>query len=184
VIADPAGSGDGADNGIRVTMPAPLPGAQPVLKDFDQKRHLRRALRWLCLFRRGHIACGAYGLFPVRSDGGLIRDCTATGHTDAGIYVGSSTDITVRDCRAWANVVGIEVSMPVHRCPEQPGLRQHRRHWSPPPARRSVTTLPTSGLHGNVVIGRQPPPNFGEPANLVFVRPSGLGILVVGADRC
>lgn len=52
---------------------------------------------------------GSYGLYPVQCDGVLIDGCTAIGASDAGIYVGQSKNIVVRNCKAYHNVAGIEI---------------------------------------------------------------------------
>ena len=52
---------------------------------------------------------GAYGLYPVESRNILIDGCIAIGASDAGIYVGQSQNIIVRNSRAEFNVAGIEI---------------------------------------------------------------------------
>ena len=52
---------------------------------------------------------GAYGIYPVESTGVLIDGVVAKGASDAGIYVGQSKAITVRNSRAEGNVAGIEI---------------------------------------------------------------------------
>lgn len=52
---------------------------------------------------------GAYGLYPVESQDVLIDSCIAIGASDAGIYVGQSKNIIVRNSRAHYNVAGIEI---------------------------------------------------------------------------
>ena len=52
---------------------------------------------------------GAYGIYPVQSSNVLIDSSVAIGAADAGIYVGQSTQIVVRDSRAEYNVAGIEI---------------------------------------------------------------------------
>jgi parallel beta-helix repeat protein len=52
---------------------------------------------------------GAYGFYPVQCSKVLIEGCTARGASDAGIYVGQSTNIIVRNCKAIENVAGIEI---------------------------------------------------------------------------
>ena len=52
---------------------------------------------------------GAYGLYPVESIGVLIDGCVAIGASDAGVYVGQSEQIIVRNTRAEFNVAGIEI---------------------------------------------------------------------------
>ncbi len=52
---------------------------------------------------------GAYGLYPVKTQNVLIEDSVVIGASDAGIYVGQSDNIIVRNNRAEHNVAGIEV---------------------------------------------------------------------------
>lgn len=52
---------------------------------------------------------GAYGLYPVQCKNVLIDGCEAIGASDAGIYVGQSHQIVVRNSRAYRNVAGIEI---------------------------------------------------------------------------
>ena len=52
---------------------------------------------------------GAYGLYPVKTRNVLIEDSVAIGASDAGIYVGQSRDVVVRNSRAEFNVAGIEI---------------------------------------------------------------------------
>lgn len=52
---------------------------------------------------------GAYGFYPVDCDSVLMDNCIAIGASDAGIYVGQSRDIIVKNCEAYHNVAGIEI---------------------------------------------------------------------------
>ncbi len=52
---------------------------------------------------------GAYGIYPVQCENVLIEDSIAIGASDAGIYVGQSQNIIVRNSRAEYNVAGIEI---------------------------------------------------------------------------
>jgi parallel beta-helix repeat protein len=52
---------------------------------------------------------GGYGLYPVQCTNVLIDKCTAVGASDAGIYVGQSKNIIVRNSKAYKNVAGIEI---------------------------------------------------------------------------
>ncbi len=54
-------------------------------------------------------ANGGYGVYPVRTRNVLIEDTVAIGASDAGIYVGQSQDVIVRNSRAEYNVAGIEI---------------------------------------------------------------------------
>lgn len=52
---------------------------------------------------------GGYGLYPVSCENVLMEKCEASYSSDAGIYVGQSRNVIVRDCYAHHNVAGIEI---------------------------------------------------------------------------
>jgi parallel beta-helix repeat protein len=52
---------------------------------------------------------GSYALYPVFCEKVLIEESVARGASDAGIYVGQSKEIIVRNCKAYENVAGIEI---------------------------------------------------------------------------
>jgi parallel beta-helix repeat protein len=52
---------------------------------------------------------GAYGIYPVQTTNVLLEGNVAIGASDAGIYVGQSKNIVVRNNRAEKNVAGIEI---------------------------------------------------------------------------
>ena len=52
---------------------------------------------------------GGYGLYPVQCQGVTIDQCESIGASDAGIYVGQSKDIVVKNSKAFHNVAGIEI---------------------------------------------------------------------------
>ena len=52
---------------------------------------------------------GAYGLYPVSSKNILMEKCEASYAMDAGIYVGQSTNVIVRDNYVHNNVAGLEI---------------------------------------------------------------------------
>ena len=52
---------------------------------------------------------GAYGIYPVKTKNVLIEDSSSYGASDAGIYVGQSTNVVVRRCRAEQTVAGIKI---------------------------------------------------------------------------
>jgi parallel beta-helix repeat protein len=53
-------------------------------------------------------ANGAYALYPVLCKLVLIEECEAIGSSDAGIYVGQSDSVIIRNNKAYWNVAGIE----------------------------------------------------------------------------
>lgn len=52
---------------------------------------------------------GGYGIYPVACQKVLIEHCEVSYASDAGIYVGQSTDVIIRDNLAHHNVAGIEI---------------------------------------------------------------------------
>ena len=52
---------------------------------------------------------GAYGIYPVESQDVLVDSVLVRGASDAGIYVGQSRNIVVRNSVALENVAGIEI---------------------------------------------------------------------------
>ncbi len=52
---------------------------------------------------------GAYGLYPVQSENVLLDGNVVIGSSDAGVYVGQSRNVIVRNNRAEYNVAGIEI---------------------------------------------------------------------------
>jgi len=52
---------------------------------------------------------GSYALYPVQCQQVMIDSCIAIGASDAGIYVGQSSHIIVKNCTATQNVAGIEI---------------------------------------------------------------------------
>lgn len=52
---------------------------------------------------------GTYAIYPVQCKNVLIDECIASHSKDAGIYVGQSENIIVRNSLAFGNVAGIEI---------------------------------------------------------------------------
>lgn len=52
---------------------------------------------------------GTYAIYPVQCKNVIIDQCKASHSRDAGIYVGQSENIIVKNCEAFGNVAGIEI---------------------------------------------------------------------------
>lgn len=52
---------------------------------------------------------GTYGIYPVQCENVLIEHCEVSHSRDAGIYVGQSVNIVVRNNYVFENVAGIEI---------------------------------------------------------------------------
>ncbi|MFS2112124.1 parallel beta-helix domain-containing protein [Sphingomonas sp. Sphisp140] len=125
---------------------------------------------------------GAYGVYPVESEDVLIDGVTVKGASDAGIYVGQSNRIIVRNSTAMYNVAGIEI--------ENSGLAE---------VTNNLTTHNTGGIlvfdlpalprrgkgwvtvSGNRVLDNDTP-NFAPPGNTVATVPTGTGVLVMAEN--
>lgn len=133
--------------------------------------------------RGPHPENGAYGIYPVESTGVLVDGVKVTGASDAGIYVGQSNRITVRNSIAEANVAGIEIEN------SRNALVEH-----------NIATRNTGGIlvfdlpdlpvmgGGNVVVANNlvvanDTPNFAPPGNIVAGVRRGTGIMVMANDN-
>ncbi len=52
---------------------------------------------------------GSYGIYPVKSQNVLVEDCFAENASDAGLYVGQSRHVIVRNNTVTGNVAGLEI---------------------------------------------------------------------------
>ncbi len=125
---------------------------------------------------------GAYGLYPVQCQQVLIEDSEAYGASDAGIYVGQTSDVIVRRTRAEYNVAGFEFE------------NTYRAEFVD-----NVATNNTGGflifdlpglaqfgeknlVHGNRAFANNRP-NFAPVGNIVGNVPRGTGMLVLASDQ-
>ena len=125
---------------------------------------------------------GAYGVYPVESTGVLIERVTVSGASDAGIYVGQSRDIIVRDSRAELNVAGIEIenssNVDVHGnvvTRNAGGILVFDLPDLPVKDGRSIRVFDNQVFANDT-------PNFAPPGNIVASVPSGTGIMVMAAS--
>jgi parallel beta-helix repeat protein len=122
---------------------------------------------------------GAYGLYPVSSKNVTVDGCVAIGASDAGIYVGQSINVIVKNCRAEYNVAGIEIEncyeAEVFDCEatnntggilvfDLPDLPQQRGH---------NVRVYRNRVHGNNT------DNFAPEGNIVGTVPAGTGVEVM-----
>jgi parallel beta-helix repeat protein len=127
---------------------------------------------------------GEYGLFPVHSTNGVIEECSASGHTDTGIYVGQSTNVAVNKNEAFANVNGIEIE----NCSN---IIADKNHTYDNVCGILVVLLP--GLQvkasSNILLTKNQVENNNhinfaeEGGGFESAVPSGCGILIVGTDK-
>lgn len=126
---------------------------------------------------------GAYAVYPVESSDILIERVWVSGASDAGIYVGQSNNIIVRNNLAENNVAGIEIEnstnaevyennvtkntggILVFDLPDLPVMGGHS------------TRIYDNGIYGNNTR------NFAPPGNIVAGVPAGTGIIIMANDR-
>ncbi|MGY6552669.1 MAG: parallel beta-helix domain-containing protein [Erythrobacter sp.] len=126
---------------------------------------------------------GAYGIYPVESTGILISHSEVSGASDAGIYVGQSSRITVRDSIATDNVAGIEIE----NSRDALVTRNYVTRNTGGILVFDLPSLPVMG-GGNVVVSHNlvagnNTPNFAPAGNIVGNVPRGTGIMVMANEN-
>ncbi|WP_127597733.1 parallel beta-helix domain-containing protein [Nitratireductor alexandrii] len=122
---------------------------------------------------------GAYGVYPVSSKNVLVDGVLVRGASDAGIYVGQSEDIIVRNSRAEYNVAGIEIENS-YRADVYKNVAAHNTGGI---LIFDLPNLPVQGGHDirvfdNDVVDNDTP-NFAPEGNIVAIVPKGMGIMVM-----
>lgn len=124
---------------------------------------------------------GAYGLYPVQSTDVLVEDSVVIGSSDAGIYVGQSDRIIVRNNRVEYNVAGIEIENSNHAdvygnvaTNNTGGILVFNMPNLPRPG--AGTRVYDNDVYANNT------ENFGHPGTPVASVPAGTGIIVNSND--
>jgi parallel beta-helix repeat protein len=126
---------------------------------------------------------GAYGIYPVQSSNVLIDSSVAIGASDAGIYVGQSSNIILRNSRAEFNVAGIEIENSTF-------ADVHDNIATNNTGGILVFDLPNLPVQGgrntrvfNNEIFNNNTDNFAPEGNIVGNVPTGTGIMVLANDN-
>ncbi|MCB0488136.1 MAG: right-handed parallel beta-helix repeat-containing protein [Cyclobacteriaceae bacterium] len=121
---------------------------------------------------------GAYALYPVLCKNVLMEECIAMGSSDAGIYVGQSDSVIIRNNKAYWNVAGIEsenskwVEIYGNEAFENtggilvfdlPGLTQYGH---------------TTKVYNNIIRSNNHD-NFAQEGNIVATIPPGSGMMIL-----
>lgn len=122
---------------------------------------------------------GAYGLYPVNCSDVLVEQSIVRGASDAGIYVGQSRNIIVRDNIAENNVAGIEIE----NCFNADVFNNTARRNTGGVLVFDLPDLPQHGGHAvrvfhNRIEGNNTP-NFAAPGAIVGGVPAGTGLIVM-----
>ena len=128
-------------------------------------------------------ANGAYGVYPVESKNVLIERVTVRGASDAGIYVGQSSNIIVRDSLAEYNVAGIEIENSSYA----DVYGNTTRYNTGGVLVFDLPNLPIMGGHSTRIydndIYDNNTRNFAPPGNIVATVPSGTGIIIMANEN-
>ena len=122
---------------------------------------------------------GAYGVYPVESKDILVEDVTVRGASDAGIYVGQSSNIIVRNSLTEYNVAGIEIENSTHA----DVYGNVTRYNTGGILVFDLPDLPVIGGHStrifeNEIIDNNTR-NFAPAGNIVAGVPSGTGLIIM-----
>ena len=145
-------------------------------KDADQISMINLRVEWT----GGPKATnGAYGVYPVGSTNVLIDGVTVRGASDAGIYVGQSKNIIVRNSRAEFNVAGIEIENSSQA--DVYGNTVTRNTGGI--LVFDLPNLPVMGGHSTRVYANRivdnDTPNFAPEGNIVASVPVGAGVMIM-----
>jgi len=126
---------------------------------------------------------GAFGISASYSSHGKVDHCTASGHSDTGIYIALSTSVEVQYNFVHANVTGVEsenssdIDIALNRSSNNVcGILVSLL------PQRDLKTSSNVHVANNAVFNNNYK-NFGEEGTLESSIPSGLGILVLGVDE-
>jgi parallel beta-helix repeat protein len=137
-----------------------------------------------------HISQGSYrdneeyGIYPIYSSHGRIELNHVSGSADSGIYVGQSEEVLVRNNLCTENTTGIEIENSSYIEAREnlvfgnslgitafvlPGL--------------TVTKTAKVTIESNVISSNNRPNLATDPSEIISLLPSGVGVLLVGADQ-
>ncbi len=125
---------------------------------------------------------GAYALYPVMCKNVLIDGNIAIGASDAGIYVGQSERVIVRNSKAYNNVAGIEIENTIDADVYNNEARDNTGGIL-------VFDLPGLSQLGrkvrvfNNVVADNNYINFAPPGNIVGAVPPGTGVMVLASKE-
>ncbi|MCF6222069.1 MAG: right-handed parallel beta-helix repeat-containing protein [Robiginitomaculum sp.] len=126
---------------------------------------------------------GAYGVYPVESSNVLVDGVTVRGASDAGIYVGQSSQIIVRNSLAEYNVAGIEIENSTFA----DVYKNTARHNAGGVLIFDLPNLPIMGGHSTRVFDNDiydnNTKNFAPPGNIVATVPSGTGVIIMANEN-
>ncbi len=122
---------------------------------------------------------GAYGVYPVSSTNVLVDKVTVRGASDAGIYVGQSRNIVVRNSTAEFNVAGIEIENSMNADVYDNVATRNAGGILV----FDLPNLPQMGGHSTRIFRNRvvdnDTPNFAPKGNIVANVPTGTGVMLM-----
>lgn len=125
---------------------------------------------------------GAYALYPVLSTHVLIEGCEAIGSSDAGIYVGQSQHVIIRNNKAYYNVAGIESENSSY-------VEIYGNEAFENTSGLLIFNLPELTVYGHHVKAYENTiydnniPNFGVKGSIVSAVPKGTGVVIMATQE-
>jgi parallel beta-helix repeat protein len=174
-------------NGISVTpRGSGFSLSNVTVRDFDENGVLLTGVDGFRISGVTAVNNRDYGLFPALSAHGVIEFSSASGSHDTGIYVGQSSNVTLRYNAAHDNVNGFEVE-------NSTGVQVYANlaygntvgifvDLLPPVDGITVTTSSHNTVEGNLVLANNRA-NDASFTDLAAAEASGVGILLVGGDH-
>ncbi len=146
------------------------------VQDTDTITFRRVRVEWL---GEPKTSNGSYGLYPVTCKNVLIENCYARGASDAGIYVGQSENVIVRNNKAKQNVAGIEIENSTNvevydneAISNSGGILVFDLPNLPKKNGGNITLKNNTVKENNY-------PNFGPKGTTVSILPAGTGMMVL-----
>ncbi|MEZ4880210.1 MAG: parallel beta-helix domain-containing protein [Chitinophagales bacterium] len=125
---------------------------------------------------------GNYGYYPVECTNVLVEKCEVSYCADAGVYVGQSTNVIVRNCYAHHNVAGIEIENCINSDiydnlaeDNSGGILVFDLPKLFQPNGRNAKLFNNTVKNNNF-------PNFAKPGSIVGEVPAGSGIIIMATD--
>jgi parallel beta-helix repeat protein len=125
-----------------------------------------------------------YGVYPIFSSRGLVDRNDVSGSNDAGIYVGQSSDIVIAKNHTRDNTAGIEITNCARIAAIENTLIDNSMGFliGVLPGRTVSTATSSVQVIDNSVMRNNRQNPVTDPADVLSLLPSGLGILNVGGD--
>ena len=154
------------------------------IKNYTENGVLLQAVDKFRIVHGTYINNKEYGIFPVESSQGLVAFNNVSGSNDTGIYIGQSKNVEVSGNYAWSNTSGYEVE-------NSSNVRVLHNIGFGNTVGLAVFVLPGLSVPAttnvqvadNLFSNNNRPNPVTDPREPLSLVPSGVGILIVAADK-